>query len=59
MKRLILISCSFLVVFSGAIAAWESCNRVSFASDAHHGSPDQYTDIIMSRDQNTTIQIMV
>ena len=39
MKRLILITCSFLVVFSGAIAAWESCNRVSFASDTHHGSP--------------------
>ena len=39
MKRLILITCSFLVVFSGAIAAWASCSRASFASDAHHGSP--------------------
>jgi hypothetical protein len=39
MKRLILITCSFLVVFSGAIAAWQSCHQVSFASDAHHSSP--------------------
>jgi hypothetical protein len=38
MKRLILITCSFLVVFSGAIAAWESCNRVSFASESDHDS---------------------
>ena len=38
MKRLILITCSFLVVFAGVAAAWESCKQISFVSDHHHGS---------------------
>jgi hypothetical protein len=38
MKRLILITCSFLVVFAGAAAAWESCKQISFLSDDHHRS---------------------
>jgi hypothetical protein len=38
MKRLILIACSFLVLFAGVAAAWESCKRVSFLSDDHHQS---------------------
>jgi hypothetical protein len=38
MKRLILITCSFLVVFAGVAAAWESCKQISFLSDDHHRS---------------------
>lgn len=38
MKRLILIACSFLVVFAGVAAAWESCKQISFVSDDHHRS---------------------
>jgi len=38
MKRLILITCSFLVIFAGVAAAWESCRQISIASDDHHRS---------------------
>ena len=38
MKRLLVITCSFLVLFAGAASALESCKRISFASDDHHGS---------------------
>jgi hypothetical protein len=38
MKRLILITCSFLVVFAGVAAAWESCKQTSITSDDHHRS---------------------
>ncbi len=38
MKRLLLITCCFLVVFAGAAAAWESCKQISIASDDHHRS---------------------
>jgi hypothetical protein len=38
MKRLILITCSFLVVFAGVAAAWESCKQISFLSDDPHRS---------------------
>ena len=38
MKRFILITCSFLVVFAGVVAAWESCKQVSIASDDQHPS---------------------
>ena len=38
MKRFLLISCAFLVVFAGVAAAWESCKQISIASDDHHRS---------------------
>jgi hypothetical protein len=38
MKRLIVIACSFLVLFAGAVSAWESCKQISIASDDHHRS---------------------
>ena len=38
MKRLILITCCFLVLFAGIAAAWEDCKRISFLSEAHHNS---------------------
>ena len=30
MKRLIPITCSFLVLFAGVVAAWASCEQISF-----------------------------
>src|SRR5918993_4201537 len=39
MKRLLFITCSFLVFFAGTAAAWEDCNRISFSSESHHRSP--------------------
>jgi hypothetical protein len=36
MKRFVLITCSFLVLFSGVAAAWEDCKRISFSSESHH-----------------------
>ena len=44
MKRLILISCAFLVVFAGVAAAWESCKQISIASDDHHRSVPVHGD---------------
>jgi hypothetical protein len=38
MKRLIVITCSFLVAFAGVAAAWESCKQISIASDDPHHS---------------------
>ncbi len=38
MKRFVLITCSFLVLFSGVAAAWASCKQISFVSDDHHRS---------------------
>jgi hypothetical protein len=38
MKRLILISCAFIVVFAGVTSAWASCKQISFVSDDHHRS---------------------
>ena len=38
MKRLIVIACSFLVLFAGAASAWANCKQISFAADDHHGS---------------------
>jgi ABC-type nickel/cobalt efflux system permease component RcnA len=38
MKRFLLISCAFLVVFAGVAAAWESCKEISFLPDDHHRS---------------------
>jgi hypothetical protein len=38
MKRFLLISCAFLVVFAGVAAAWASCKEISFGSDDHHRS---------------------
>lgn len=32
MKRLVHITCSFLVLFAGVAAAWASCEQISFAS---------------------------
>ena len=32
MKRLLLITCSLLIVFAGAAAAWASCKQLSLAS---------------------------
>lgn len=43
MKRLILISCAFLVVFAGVAAAWASCKEISFVSDDHHRSASAHT----------------
>jgi hypothetical protein len=39
MKRLLFITCSFLVFFAGIAAAWEDCKRISFSSESHHRSP--------------------
>ena len=39
MKRLIHITCSFMVFFAGVAAAWASCKQTSFASDDHRRSP--------------------
>ena len=38
MKRLIHITCAFLVVFAGVAAAWESCKQITIVSDDHHRS---------------------
>lgn len=39
MKRLLLITCSFLVVFAGVAAAWESCKQISIADNHHRSVP--------------------
>jgi hypothetical protein len=38
MKRLIVITCSFLVFFAGVASAWASCKQISFAVGANHRS---------------------
>ena len=38
MKRLIVITCSFLVFFAGVASAWASCKQISFAVGDHHRS---------------------
>jgi hypothetical protein len=38
MKRLIVITCSFLVFFAVVASAWASCKQISFAVGDHHRS---------------------
>jgi hypothetical protein len=38
MKRLIVISCCFLILFAGTASAWASCKQIAFAPDKDHGS---------------------
>lgn len=38
MKRLSVITCSFLVFFAGIASAWSSCKQISFGLDKHQGS---------------------
>jgi ABC-type nickel/cobalt efflux system permease component RcnA len=39
MKRLIVITCSLLVLFAGAASAWANCKQISFVPDNHRRSP--------------------
>src|SRR5918992_818570 len=38
MRRLIVITCSFLIFFAGAASAWAECKQISFDSQGHHHS---------------------
>jgi hypothetical protein len=38
MKRLIIITCSFLLLFADVASAWASCKKASFASNKHYSS---------------------
>ena len=38
MKRLLTITCVFLVFLAAAASAWASCKQISFAQDKHHAS---------------------